>query len=471
MRAVIYARISKDEQSKYSISEQVQLCQKMMENDGHEIVDIFIDEGYSSKTMRRPALQKLLSQIKSKRFDIICVWNSDRLTRTTMDGLIMVTTMFKPAGIEFASVTEDIDTSTPDGMMMLTIRLSLAQREREKIAERSLMGQIGRAKQGKRTSSSRPYGYDVGEDLILTVNEREAEIVQKIFSWYLKGFGKNKIAGLLNRENIPSPGGSIWRERNVGDILQNITYTGSTHYKPRQAAKSEQIVVPNMHEAIISNDMFEQVKNIAARKVEDLMSQSSYDFPFSTILKCAVCGRSYHGKKNARGARFYRCSGKYRQDPCFASDIGENKLTALLFAKIKLVLDNGYPLTQPTVDKDASKERKKIEKKLAESSIRRRNWSYAMGDGKMPYEDYARLMDEENKRISEWESQLAQLGEATEKAPVKSRKEFVKQLLELTENWADWDHDYRKEVIQKLFKRIVIAKIRGEWNIIAFEEA
>ena len=115
MKAAIYSRISAAEQSKYSISEQIELCQKKMIDDGHEVVDIFVDEGYSSKTMNRPALKAMLSQIKAKKFDIICVWNSDRLTRTTLDGLTMVTTMFRPNGIEFVSFTEDIEAGDFDG--------------------------------------------------------------------------------------------------------------------------------------------------------------------------------------------------------------------------------------------------------------------------------------------------------------------------------------------------------------------
>jgi site-specific DNA recombinase len=468
MKAVIYSRISRDEQSKYSISEQVQICQKEMEAAGHEIVDIFIDEGFSSKTMKRPALQKMLSQIGQKKFDIICVWNSDRLTRTTLDGLTMVTTMFRPAGIDFVSVTEDIDTSTSDGMMMFTIRLSMAQRERERIAERVIMGQIGRAKKGKRNSSSRPYGYDVGEDLALFINEREAEVVRKIYAWYIKGHGKNKIAGMLNEESIPTLEGSFWRERTIGDVLRNITYTGSTHFKPKN---SERIVIEHVHEAIISMETFEKAQAVTARKQEETMSQSSYDFPFSTILKCAVCGRSFHGKKSSRGVRFYRCSGKYRQDPCFVSDIAENKLVNMLFDLSKLDLEESNTFAKEAPEKDVSKERKKIEKKLEESSNRRRNWSYAMGDGKMRYEDFSRLMDEENKRVAEWEKQLTELGNSEEKkAPVRSRKEFARQIGDIKINWSKWDHEERKEVIQNLFKRIAIAKVQGEWFIVGYEE-
>ena len=195
----------------------------------------------------------MLSQIKSKKFDVICVWNSDRLTRTVLDGLIMVTNMFRPAGIEFVSYTEDIDTSTPDGMMMFTIRLSMAQRERERIAERASMGQAARARRGLRNTPTRPYGYDINADLSLTTNEEEAVIVRQVFEWFLAGWGRIKIARTLNTtgingEPIPAKGGGLWYESVITDMITNPTYIGATHYKGRNQPEEARIIVKNMYE-------------------------------------------------------------------------------------------------------------------------------------------------------------------------------------------------------------------------------
>ena len=79
-------------------------------------------------------------------------------------------------------------------------------------------------------------------------------------------------------------------------------------------------------------------------------------------------------------------------------------------------------------------------------------------------------MDEENKRVAEWEKQLSDLRQDEPKAPIRSRKEFAKRLVEIKTNWNQWDHFYRKEVIQNLFKRIVIAKVQGQWTILGYEE-
>lgn len=474
MKAVIYSRISKDEQSKYSISEQVQLCQKMMENEGHEVVDVFVDEGYTSKNMNRPALQSMLSQIKSKRFGIICVWNSDRLTRTTLDGLEMVTKMFKPSGIEFASVTEDIDTSTPDGMMMFTIRLSMAQREREKIAERVAMGQIGRAKKGKRNTSAKPYGYEVGEDLVLSVNEEEAEIVRNIYTWYVQGFGRNKIASILNDSNIPAPRGGIWFEKIIGDIIGNPTHIGSTHYKPKLSKEEDRIIVPDTHPAIIPRDLFDIAKEIKVRRRDNDMNLSSYDFCFSTVVKCGECGRSFHGKMktNAPGrarTRNYRCSGKYRQNSCNVSDVSDIKLEKIFldFIKGRLEVESEEP-NKPIGGKDVTKEKKRLEKIIADSAVRRKNYSRAMGDGKMSYDDFSDLMEEENAKVKKLQEELEAI--QLSQGPKRTNRESNQLLTELLHNWPLMSEQQKKIGVGLLFRAIVLKKIDGIWKIVAFKD-
>lgn len=476
MKAVIYTRISREEQSKYSISEQVELCQKKMVEAGHEVVDIFVDDGYSSKTMKRPALQSMLSQIKSKKFGVICVWNSDRLTRTVLDGLVMVTTMFRPAGIEFASVTEDIDTSTSDGMMMFTIRLSMAQRERERIAERASMGQAARARRGLRNTSTRPYGYDIDKaDLSLVINEEEAVIVRQIFEWFLSGWGKIKIARTLNDQNTPSRDGGIWYESVITPMLENPTYIGATHYKPKEAPESQRIIVANMHEPIITQKDFEDVQYMLKRRMEQHMSTSSYDFPFSTILKCGECGRSYHGKQATFGGkrntvRFYRCSGKYRVNACKdGSDISEIKLSKMFMDFLEhFEIETSIP-NKPIDGVDVEKQIKHINKMLDESATKRKNYARAMGSGKMDYEMFEELIDEENRKMKLWEIDLASLQQI--KPSKKTMQDAFTYIKNLRGNWHKMDFAKQKESVQRLFEVIVIKKTGEEWSIVGYKLA
>lgn len=469
MRAVIYTRISKEDQSAYSLEAQVENCKEYIESKKYSLGEIYIEDGYSAKNMKRPNLQRMLEDLAQKKFDIIVIWRLDRLTRSTLDGLNMVINLFRPKGVEFASVTEDIDTSTSDGMMMFTIRLSMAQNEREKIAERSSMGQKARAKSGKRNSSAEPYGYNVGEGLQLTVNEDEAYIVKQIYEWYLQGWGRIKIARTLNTKTIPAKRGGTWYEYIIGQILGNITYTGAVHWKSKDAPESERIVVPNVHEAIITIDMFTQAQTVFKRRRDNDMNLSSYDFIYSTIVKCAVCGRSYHGKlkDKIRSYRYYRCSGKYRPgSECSASDIFEGKLTDLIFAHFEsknvAIIDKTKPVVKKTLDTD--RERKRIEKFLNESREMVKRWNMAFGKGKMEFDDFSKLIDEERIKVKSWEDELANLPQ-DEKSASHTYKDVADRFKRISTEWEGMDNLEKKSVIQNFFKAIYIGKVDGVWKI------
>lgn len=475
MKAVIYARISRDEQSNYSLEEQVKECRKYIENEGHEWVDTYIDDGYSAKDTNRPALQAMLADIPTKKFGLVVIWKLDRLTRDTLDGLTMVKSMFKPNGIAFASKTEDIDTSTPDGYMMFTIRLSMAQAEREKIRERVILGQTARARSGKRNSSSSPYGYRVVKDLALEIDEDEAYVVKQIFEWYLEGMGKNKIATILNERGVPCPkGGKVWAERSIDQIIMNPTYYGAVHWKRKGMPDSERIIVENAHEPIISKEIWDKTQDYINRRRESWMNQSSYDFPFSTIVKCGICSRSYHGKNVSRGAelnakfkrsRIYRCSGRYRQEKCGSPDIAESNLVKLLFNTIQFNFDEIDENKQ--VDKetpDAAKEKKRLLKELDKSKERLMKLAKAMSSGHLDFEIYTQLREEEKKKAAMWEEQLNALP-SDQSTDTRRLGEIIEELKNLKRDWDSWSHAEQKIRIQKIFKRISIIKVNGQWQV------
>lgn len=478
MKSVIYARISKDEQSKYSIDEQVKRCREYLEREGHELVEVYIDDGYSAKNMKRPALQNMLSDIKKKSFNMITTWATDRLTRETIDGLTMVKDSFRPNGIEFASVTEDIDTSTPDGYMMFTIRLSMAQREREKIAERSSMGQMARAKKGLRNTPAKPYGYDVNpDDLSLVIREDEARVVRMIFDWYAQGWGKFKIARELNRMGIPAPKGHTWYDFIIGVIVRNIIYTGATHYKPKKAPESERIIVENQHEAIIPKEIFQLAQSHTKRRSDNTMSQSSYLFPYSTILKCALCGKSFHGKKKVNPSKkngfnrytYYSCSGKNRvRGDCTSLSVREDTVSEILFKYVELqfeLADVNKPLAREK--RDTEKERKQLEKEIEEVKKKRSRLIDAMVDGKITYEDYSEKIIPIDAQIENLEKNISKIKPVQESSI--TRRDVVDNIKALRKGWAKMDDAKRKLTIQSLFKRIVIAKVGEEWKILGVE--
>ena len=137
------------------------------------------DGGFSGGTLLRPALQRLMEDIRAGQIDIVVVYKIDRLTRSLFDFAELIK-VFEEYGTTFVSVTQQINTTDAMGRMMLNILLAFAQFERELTAERIRDKFAASKKKGLWMHGICPLGYDV-VDRRLVVNEREAEQVRTFF--------------------------------------------------------------------------------------------------------------------------------------------------------------------------------------------------------------------------------------------------------------------------------------------------
>ena len=470
IRAVVYSRVSTEEQTHgYSLDKQEEECIKLIKNAGYQFIESYIDDGYSAKDTNRPALQRMLADIMLKKFDMIVVWNSDRLSRDVIDGLTIVKTMFNKHNIKFASVTEDIDTSTPDGMMMFTMRLLFAQRERERIGERVAMGQAKKASTGKRVSLSRIYGYDVISGK-LEVNEEEAEIVRRIFDAYVyKGHGIERIAKELNRDAIKSKR-SKWYAQTVKGILGNITYIGMNEWTPKIGSP---IITKGEHTAILKEDTYNLARTQSERRKGLEMSRSSYPYPFSSILKCGICGGRYtanNRKKDGKRYIQYLCTNR-RPGICDAEEISGLKLEKLFFDHLRNAAVEPEPYTEtPSEVKQVQKEKSRIEREIAKLERRKNNLLDDLGDKIITREDYKKKVEEINGSLIKLNQDM-EVVEPKESDPTHSTAETIGLFRNLAESWDDMEPEDRKFIVQVMFKNIVIKKESGTWEIIGIDPA
>ena len=149
-KVAIYVRVSTQEQAVegYSISEQIDRLTKFCEAHSWKLYKVYTDPGFSGGNMNRPSLQKLFADCTQKRFDTVLVYKLDRLSRSQKDTLYIIEDLFLTNHVDFISMSENFDTSTPFGRAMIGILSVFAQLEREQIKERMAMGREGRAKQG-----------------------------------------------------------------------------------------------------------------------------------------------------------------------------------------------------------------------------------------------------------------------------------------------------------------------------------
>ena len=200
VRVGIYARVSTLEQKNegYSIGEQESRLRSFCAAKGWNVYKSYIDGGYSGANMNRPGLNMMLEDARSGRIEAILVYKLDRLSRSQRDTLEIIEDILIPSSVEFISITENLDTSTPFGRVIISILAAFAALERAQIKERMALGIEGRAKDGYwHGADCSPIGYDY-TDGELVVNEYEASIVREVFSLYNQRVGTWSICRQLN---------------------------------------------------------------------------------------------------------------------------------------------------------------------------------------------------------------------------------------------------------------------------------
>jgi site-specific DNA recombinase len=263
METAIYARVSTEEQAQegFSIRAQQQKLKEYANVKDWSVYDIYLDEGISGKNItERPAISRMITDIKTGHIKNVLVFKIDRLTRSTAD-LVYLIDLFKECDCAFNSLMESIDTSTASGRMFIKIIGIFAEFERENIAERVRVGFERRAKEGYSTASKFvSYGYDrTNGQKIQIINEGEAENVRMIFDMYVnQGMSLAGIAKSLNLREIPTKNKSIWNAAIVRGVLRNCNYIGNVRYAIHEPKRNFE--ADGLHEAIISDELYNEAQ-------------------------------------------------------------------------------------------------------------------------------------------------------------------------------------------------------------------
>ena len=190
LRAATYIRVSTMEQATagYSLEAQQEKLNGYAEYQKYALLPPYADEGFSGASLSRPALQKLIGDVKDGKIDIVLIYKLDRLSRRVRDVIDLVE-LFAEHNVTLYSLTENLDVSSPFGRAALKMSATFSELERETIRDRMMMGKDQRVKQGKALPTRvAPFGYryDIQKKRFEIVPE-EAEIVQKLFELYISG--------------------------------------------------------------------------------------------------------------------------------------------------------------------------------------------------------------------------------------------------------------------------------------------
>jgi DNA invertase Pin-like site-specific DNA recombinase len=266
LRCAIYTRKSSEhglEQDFNSLDAQREAAEAYIKSQAHEgwkcLKTHYDDGGLSGGTLERPALQSLLTDIRSRKVDVVLVYKVDRLTRSLADFAKLVE-LFEEHGVSFVAVTQQFNTTTSMGRLTLNVLLSFAQFERELAGERIRDKFAASRRKGMWMGGTIPLGYDV-KDRKLVVNEAEADRVRLIFRQYLAVGCVAKLREYLEQRGVRSKqrvltsgrvqGGCAFGRGALYHLLQNSVYRGEAVHKG--------VAYPGEHDAIVDEKLWSAV--------------------------------------------------------------------------------------------------------------------------------------------------------------------------------------------------------------------
>jgi site-specific DNA recombinase len=331
MNAIIYARVSTDEQAEkgYSLQSQVKACREYASDHNLNIVAEITDD-FTGTTLDRPGFNELESLLVRKEAQAIVITEADRLSRNAADTLAIYDE-WADVGIELHFCDSGQVNFGEESILVNGLPVLVAQYERVKTRKRTMKGRYDKAMSGKPVmNGTPPYGYrrrGFREDAELVKYEPELKVVCDIFEWYTKGNGTGspmslrKIAKKLNELGVPSTSPSKeWTLTRIRRILYNEIYAGVTYYGKRRTRnkggktiviahlpKEQWIAIPVPHLAVIDKQTFEAVQSRKERNKQLQLRNGKRRYLMSGHFRCGNCGQVMVGSKKGDYLR-YQCS-------------------------------------------------------------------------------------------------------------------------------------------------------------------
>jgi len=480
LRCAIYTRKSTEEgldQDFNSLDAQREAAEAYIQSqkgEGWEIVpDRYDDGGFSGGNMERPALARLLADIEAGRVNAVVVYKVDRLSRSLLD-FSKIMEVLDGHRVAFVSVTQQFNTATSMGRLILNVLLSFAQFEREMIAERTRDKMSAARRKGKWVGGGLVLGFDVDPNGgRLVVNESEARRVREVFELYLREQSLVATATELNRRGWTTKAwttregrarkGFPFNRSNLFRMLANVIYTGQVNHKGT--------VYPGEHPAIVDPEVW--------RKAQVLLRynggtggkgvRNKHGALLKELLRCLPCDSAMvHGYtvKRRKRYRYYTCLKAQKQGwaSCPTKALPAPEVERFVVERIRAIRADEDLVTEilkaARAQHAAEGKRIETEREAEESELRRLNAEVKrlLAAGKPPAggATAAGRMADLEERVRATERRLTEL---REQAAATEREAIDSDDLEaaLSTFAGTWDALYPREqarVIRLLVERV-----------------
>jgi site-specific DNA recombinase len=334
LRAVLYARTSKDDalNATSSIQGQLDLCREYAQKKDWTVVAELADDGVSGAAWNAPALSEALEMAQAGAFDVLVTRELDRLARGLAKQLVIESEV-TAAGVELAYVLGDY-ADTPEGALMKNIRAVISEYERLKIGERMTRGKRRKVREGNAvTNNHPPFGYRQevdGKTTRLVIDEATAATVRLIFRLYVdEGLSINGITRRLGELGIPTAADlglttgaasqkqkayGAWGTSVVAKLLKNETYAGTYRFGKTNGDAENLIAV--QVPAIVDADTFARAQARRALNVQYARRNTKYPYLVGRRVVCGACGAAAQASTAASGDgahkyAYYLCSAAH----------------------------------------------------------------------------------------------------------------------------------------------------------------
>lgn len=498
----LYLRLSKDDEKKDKYSESIKNQKSLLEGyaqkENLNIFDIYIDDGFSGTTIKRPALKRMMDDICNKKVNMVITKDLSRLSRNHIDTGQLLESFFPEKNVRYIALTDGYDTEidgyTSEQALIKGMCNDLYARD---ISKKIISIKRDKQKKGLFIGGKAPYGYKKSpvNKNVLVIDENTVDNVRYIFQLALDGKSCRQIAMILNAENIATPAlyakikpsekkgpfSGKWSSERVSDMLQNEVYIGNmvqgrvrkvSHKSDacRKLPRDKWIVVENTHEPIIDKATFEKVGMLIKSRYHT--RSRKYDYLLKGLIFCNECGyplgvinRKLSGGREMLYfiCRTYQRFTGYEKCTCHCTrvedvtkvvieqirNVCQQFITQLDINEINKEAQNLLKAEKKRQEKDVSDLRNKL--KAAETKIDK------MYDDKLSGNIDNEIFQRFYKKLKEEQADLIEKIRVLEKSDDKGIELNLEKIKELVTQFLNAE-EYSRELLVSLIERIELTE-------------
>jgi len=488
LRVTFYARVSTDQEEQInSLENQVQYYTELIQSRKNwTLVPGYIDEGISgTSTKHREAFNRMIRDAKAGLFDFIITKEISRFSRSTLDSIQYTQELLEyNVGVLFQN--DNINTLDTDSEFRLVIMAGVAQDEVRKLSERLKFGFRQAIKNGHVLGNDKLYGYDK-KDCVLSVREKEAEIIRIIFDLYAnKGFGMRTISKKLRELGYTSREGNDFNTLTIRHILENPKYKGwycgsktqTLDYRTGKKAfleESEWVMYPDPTiPAIVPEELWNRANALYKKRRKEAVEHRSGEsfhnrYPYSTKIICQEHQTTFHRQvlESAKGSReVWQCK-VYRQRgraACSAPQIRSSELDQLLSEIFKERMKNKEciidslitVLTNVPKEIDSGKIRSRIEGELEAVNAKKDRLLELSVAGALTVEEFRQRNETFNMQIRNYTAQLKAIRE--EEAKNAGAAMEVDEIRRVLDRELSFEGGINTALVASILEKIIVKK-------------